>query len=267
MQKGALLKFSLVLMLCLLSLMTVYSSEPMKPNIIAHRGASYEAPENTKSSFQQAFDLNVDFIELDVQLTSDGVVVVFHDDTILRTTNSTLDNRIIDHTLKEIKQFDAGKWFGSSYAKEEIPTLEEVLDMRRGSTSIMIELKPESGTERDLAMKVGHILADRNETKGIMIGSFNLDSLMVIKENFPDYPLISICEEPEEVEQAKLFPSEYIAMDGYLVSENVIAEMTKAGKKVWVFTVNSPALARALTQWGANGLITDNPRRIRHSLT
>lgn len=95
------------------------------PLIIAHRGASKQAPENTMSAFQRALELGADGIELDVHMSADGYLVVIHDETADRTSNS--NGLIKDKTLSELKSLDFGSWFSEDFKDEKIPELEEVL--------------------------------------------------------------------------------------------------------------------------------------------
>ena len=108
---------------------------------IAHRGAAGITPENTKLAFLKALDLGADAIELDVQLTRDGECIVFHDETLERTTDGT--GLVAETDFETISKLDAGSWFSASFKKLEVPTLEEVLKTIGGRTLINIELKPD----------------------------------------------------------------------------------------------------------------------------
>ena len=114
-------------------------SGPHRPLIVAHRGASAAAPENTLAAFEQAIALGADGFELDCTLTRDNEVVVIHDDTLDRTTNGR--GNVADHTLDELKRLDVGVWFDPDYAGERIPTLREALDCARGRARVYIEIK------------------------------------------------------------------------------------------------------------------------------
>ncbi|MFY0654865.1 MAG: hypothetical protein JXQ96_22725 [Cyclobacteriaceae bacterium] len=107
--------------------------------IIGHKGAAGYAPENTLASLQKAIDMGVDMIEIDVHMTKDGEVVVFHDEDVSRTTNGT--GKIHELTLEEVKQLDAGSWFGEEFAGEQVPTLREAIDLVHGSADILIDIK------------------------------------------------------------------------------------------------------------------------------
>src|ERR1700683_2808619 len=101
------------------------------PGIIAHRGASGHAPENTMAAFQRAVELGAPFIETDLHLTRDGRFVAIHDKTLQRTTNG--QGAVQEFTLAELRQLDAGKWFDRPFSGEHIPTLEEVLEFGRAN--------------------------------------------------------------------------------------------------------------------------------------
>ena len=107
--------------------------------IIAHKGASGIAPENTLASFQAALDIGVDIIELDVRQTKDEEIIVFHDQFLDRTTNGT--GNVHEYNLEQLKQLDAGSWFSSKFSDQKIPTLKEVLDLVDGRCQVLIEIK------------------------------------------------------------------------------------------------------------------------------
>ncbi|MBI5967686.1 MAG: hypothetical protein HY882_07510, partial [Deltaproteobacteria bacterium] len=109
--------------------------------VIAHRGFSGAAPENTLTAFQKAIEVGSDMIELDVHLSKDGEVVVIHDDSLERTSNGR--GKVGDYPLQELKKFDAGSWFGPKFSGERIPTLKEVLELTQGKILVNIEIKDE----------------------------------------------------------------------------------------------------------------------------
>src|SRR6266700_3376300 len=110
------------------------------PILIAHRGGSLEAPENTLAAFGHAIKLGIRYVELDVHLTRDGALAVIHDESVDRTTDG--HGLVQDHSLAELKQLDAGAWFNPAYAGERIPTLDEVLAWARArGTVVDIEIK------------------------------------------------------------------------------------------------------------------------------
>ena len=126
--------------------------------VIAHRGASAYAPENTLAAFQLAIDQGADWFELDCYLSKDGEVIVIHDPTVDRTTDGT--GAIADMTLEELKQLDAGSWFDPKFAGERLPTLDESLELAKGQVGVLIEIKnsdDDSALMRDIQEGFAHV--------------------------------------------------------------------------------------------------------------
>ncbi len=121
--------------------------------VIAHRGASGYAPENTLASIRKGLDMGADMVEIDIHLSKDGEVVVIHDATLERTTDGT--GKVQSKTLEELKKLNAGSWFGKEFSQEKIPTLKEVIDLMDGKALLLIELKNDSknGMYEDLVEK------------------------------------------------------------------------------------------------------------------
>lgn len=157
-----------------------------KTKIIAHRGASAYAPENTMAAFRKALDMKADGIELDVHLTKDNHIVVIHDLKVDRTSNGS--GMIIDMTLEELKQLDFGSWFSEEFAGEKIPTLEEVLELLKGWDGLLnIELKiVKPGLYEGLEKKVVDMVKSYNMLDNTIISSFNHYSLANVKKIEPN---------------------------------------------------------------------------------
>jgi len=154
-----------------------------KTLVIGHRGAPAYAPENTMVSFEKALDLGADLLELDVQLSRDGELVVMHDADVSRTTDG--QGRIAELTLAQIRRLDAGAWFGADFRGQRVPLLSEVLAWARGRTPLIIEIKrrlrPVPGIER----KVVAALRDHGMVGDVMVTSFNHLSVKLVKELEP----------------------------------------------------------------------------------
>lgn len=141
-----------------------------KPVIIGHRGAAALAPENTLSSFKAAFEVGAEVVEMDVQRTKDGHLVIMHDDTVDRTTNG--HGSIKDLTLEEIKKLDAGAWFSDKFKGEKVPTFEEVVSWAKGKVKLDIEIKKSlqyPGIEKEII----EILKKNDFEKNVLITSFD----------------------------------------------------------------------------------------------
>ncbi len=156
--------------------------------IIAHKGASGVAPENTMAAFAKALELGVDQIELDVRNTADEEIVVFHDLLLNRIARDTLGNRITghvhDYTLEEIKQFDVGSWFDPQFKDERIPTLKEALDFINGQCKVLVEIKHMDHPHYDdFAEKlVDVVLKEEDGESWILLQSYESEYLDIVHE-------------------------------------------------------------------------------------
>src|SRR5699024_8402340 len=156
----------------------------MNPLIMAHRGASGNAPENTMAAFQLAVDEGADGIELDVHLSKDGEIVVIHDDTLNRTTNGT--GNVHEKDLAELKTYDAGSWFDPKFSEERIPLLQEVIDILPESVFLNIEIKNSPIVHTGIEQKLVDLLGKNNRLNDTLISSFDHESLYTIKKLAPE---------------------------------------------------------------------------------
>jgi len=226
-----------------------------RPLIIAHRGASGHAPENTKAAFQLALDQHADGIELDVMLSKDGRLVVIHDDTVDRTTNGT--GRVRDLTLNQLMALDAGNG-------EKIPTLEEVLNTFGGRYLINIELKNYATPFDKLPIAVGDLLKTKDYPEKIIISSFNPFNLARFRRRCP------------QVKQGLLTLSgkakfwlwrffKYDALHPYYqdVDEALVADLKASHHQTNVWTVDDPGDIRRMVSLGVDSIITNYPKETR----
>lgn len=235
---------------------------------IAHRGASGHAPENTMAAFQKGFQMKADYIEIDVQVTKDGELVVIHDTTVDRTTNGT--GKVADLTLAEMRQLDAGSWYGEAYAGEKVPTFEEVLDEFSGKTGILIELKaPELYPEME--EKIAEALIERNLNKPnhdkIILQSFNHESIKESKELLPNLShgvLLGSSWTDVTEEQLTQFASyaDYFNPTMYIVTPKLVDDVHQAGMDMYPYTSRSQAQALYLYELEVDGIITDYPEHV-----
>ena len=249
--------------------------------IIAHKGASGLAPENTMAAFKKALELGVDQIELDVRHTLDEEIVVFHDQTLDRLAKDTLGNKVTgdvhDYTLEEIKQFDVGSWFDSQYSNERIPTLKEVLDLVNGQCKVLIEIKHMDHPHyHDFAEKlVEVVMAEENGEDWIILQSYEpkyldevheLDSLiqtkaLIIGED--SAPLIAFYIETrmhmgraKESNRMKAINPEWSTL-----SPRRVFQMHAQGFEVHAYPVNERDDIIIMLNAGVDGIITDFPDR------
>jgi glycerophosphoryl diester phosphodiesterase len=228
-----------------------------KPLIIAHRGASAEAPENTLAAFRRALAHNVDGIELDVQLTRDGVPVVFHDATLRRLTGTR--GRLADKTWRELT---ALRIDGTG----RIPRLVEVLRLTRGRARVQIELK--AGTA--VAPVVAAIRATR-AAKNVILASFEPGLIGEALRLAPAVPRMLITEGRARpaalVRQLAALQACGLSVNHRAVRDAAWVRYFQArGYVVWVWTVNDAPAARRLAGWGLNGILGDNPALLQRSV-
>lgn len=234
-------------------------------DVIAHRGASKEAPENTLSSLKRAIEIGADYLEIDVHLSKDGVPVVIHDAFLGRTTNGRPDVRITDLTLAEIKALDAGALFDPRFAGERIPTLEEVLNLDRGPTGLMIEIKKGHSPIRPL---VTSILADlakapHNSQGEIVVGSFSTHILEELQQKDPAIPLIGIAEDFNMIPILRSMNLPRMAFWYKLLNPALVQALHEDNIKVWTFTVDDPKVAAFLISIKLDGIITNEPQTMK----
>ena len=247
---------------------TISKQEQQEMVNVAHRGASGHAPENTMEAFQKGFEMKADYIEIDVQMTKDGELVVIHDTTVDRTTNGT--GKVGDLTLEEIRQLDAGSWFSEAYAGEKVPTFEEVLAEFRGKVGILIELKaPElyPGVEE----KIADALIERNMTipnnNKIIIQSFNHESMKKSKELLPNLShgvLTGGSWADVTEEQLSQFAAyaDYFNPTMNIVTDELVSDVHEAGMDIYPYTSRSQEQALRLFDLNVDGIITDYPEHV-----
>lgn len=241
--------------------------------IIAHRGASYDGPENTVAALKLAWKQSADASEFDCMLTKDGKIVVIHDFDTKRTAG--LDRKVIDQTLAELRTLDAGKWKNSDYLHEKIPTLKEMLDVVPAGKRLFIEIK--SGVE--ILPEFLRVLkeADLPPEKTAVI-SFNYGVVAAVKKARPDlkaYWIVSLRaakgKEPptadDLIAKAKSAQLDGLDLSASPVLDAAFAKKVKdAGLGLYVWTVNDADEARRLVGIGVDGITTDRPGWLREQL-
>ncbi len=230
--------------------------------VMAHRGASKDAPENTIPAFEKAVEMKSDFIELDVQETSDGAVVVTHDVNTKRVTG--YNEFVWNMTLDEIKQLDAAHYF-YGYENVEIPTLSEVFDAVGGKIKFNIELKYNRHTQ-NLAKSVADIITQYGLENDCVITSSKKEALKDMKEVMPDIP----CGYILSVSIGKYYDLDYadfFSLDLNYVTKKSLSNCHKVGKPVNAWTVNDTDSMEKMIALGVDSIITDEPLKARTVIT
>ncbi len=226
-----------------------------KVMVTAHRGYSEKYPENTMPAFKGAVEIGADCIELDVQQTKDGKIIVMHDSNLKRTCGVNLN--IWEADYEDIRYLDAGSWFDEAYHGTAIPTLEEVLKYCRGKIRLNIELKP-TGYETDFEKNVLDIIEKYHAERSCYVSSMKYECLEKVKELNPKIKTIYITS----VSMGNFTVME--AADGYsveamMLTQQFVNKAHNAGKEVHVWTVNSEDSMERVLKMGVDAIITDKP--------
>jgi glycerophosphoryl diester phosphodiesterase len=237
-----------------------------KPALIAHRGSSSYAPENTISAFELAVTQTADAIELDVQLSSDGYVVVMHDSTVNRTTDGI--GSVREMTLASLKKLDAGAYYDVAFRGERIPTLEEVFEAVGKCIFINIELKPDLSMAKTLAYKVAQAVELYSMTESVLFSSFDPLVLWRMKKLSPRVPcgllaLPGLGGWPMRHLGRRIVPCQALHPHFSSVSKGLTNAVHQSGQRLYVYTVNEPDEMRRMVMLGVDGIITDNPELAR----
>ncbi|MGB4057023.1 MAG: glycerophosphodiester phosphodiesterase family protein [Alphaproteobacteria bacterium] len=240
------------------------------PKIIGHRGAAAYAPENTLEGIHTAADMGVEWVELDVKLTKDFVPILFHDDTLERTTNGG-DRPVAQCTYDDIKQLEAGSWFGESFAGIKIPTLEEALDVliERG-LGLNMEIKPCPGREKETAEVALDILSQFwDDHDRLLISSFSHVSMETALDMANDWSRGFLL--PEEWPENWRDLADYLDISVFNVNGNTvtredISALLEREKPILAYTINDPDRANLLQSWGVDGFFSDEPDVIREEI-
>lgn len=248
-------------------------AEP-KIEIIAHRGASFDAPENTMASFRLAWKQNADAVELDVFLTKDGKLAITHDANLKRLTG--LDRKLSELAFDELRRLDFGKWKEAKFQGERMPTMEEVLASIPEGKRLLIEVK--SGPE--IVPELNRVLKEsKRKPAETAIISFSNEVISEMKKVRPDlkmYWIISLAtkkgQTPPRAEDliSKGLTAHADGLDlsatPSVLTPEYVRKLKNAGFPLYVWTVNDPKLARDMIDLGIEGITTDRPEWLREQL-
>jgi len=229
--------------------------------IVAHRGASGHAPENTLAAFRKAVTLGATFIETDLQLTRDTHFVAIHDETVNRTTNG--QGAVHDLSLAEIRRLDAGSWFGSEFTGERVPTLEEALEFaKKHDVVFYLELKPAGSWGGEHAL-IG-ALRESGEIARTIVISFDTGILAALRKIEPTLMtgVLYDGQLTDPLDAALEVGARQVVVRGDLVTPWMIAEARRKDLQVVCWTVNHPAHMRSLVAAGVDGIMSDYPDRL-----
>lgn len=239
------------------------------PLIIAHRGASAHAPENTLAAFELALQQGATGIELDVKLSNDKEIVVIHDAKIDRTTNKS--GWVSKMTLAAIQELDAGSFFSPKFSHERIPTLAEVFDLIGNQAMINIELSNYVTPYDELIVKVCQLVQEFGFHNNILFSSFLASNLNQARNLLPEIPRGLLAWKGWIGWWSRSFGfnfGDYQALHSnlYDVTAQQVSRVHRLKRRIYVWTVNTAEDVRRLFTWGVDGLITDDPELAKKEL-
>ncbi|MFX0113863.1 MAG: glycerophosphodiester phosphodiesterase [Candidatus Hodarchaeota archaeon] len=232
--------------------------------VIAHRGASGWAPENTIPAFQKAVELEADMIEFDIQLSADRHIVVIHDKLVDRTTNGT--GKVIDMTLAELRHLDAGAWFDAQFAGTRIPTFRETLSTIPETVQLNIELKyfdPKNGSfEQDVAA----ITTEFDLLNRAIFAARHPENIIRLKEQLPGINCVLLQKERTEndyIEAMQKLNLKTAQIRRHSMNQAFINRLHSHQIKVNLFYADEPAEMKQFVTMGVDGILTNYPDRLR----
>jgi glycerophosphoryl diester phosphodiesterase len=243
---------------------------PEKPLVIAHRGYSLVAPENTLMSYRKAIEVGADMLEVDINLTKDGQLVMIHDHRLERTTNGT--GFVHDYTLNDLKELDAGFHFIPRTRVVRIPTTEETIQLAiDAGIKVCFEIKGGDSTRaKIIAEKLVNLFVKYNAFDWASISSYFPEAsavarklcpeLVITRERLPDN---SPFELPDAIEQAKAADSPILLSDFHTVDKEAIDGLHNAGIAIWTWNPFTPEEITQVISDGTDGIMGDNPEVAR----
>ncbi len=229
--------------------------------ITAHRGSSGRAPENTLPALAAAVEDGADYAEIDVQETADGVIVLLHDEDLLRLAG--VDWKIWEADYAALAELDVGSWFSPQFAGTRIPTLEEAIEQSRGRLKLNIELKYNGHDER-LAERVVRILESKDFASDVVISSLNeaaLEEVRVLNDQLQIGFIIF-----RSVGDFSGLDVDFFSLNASLATPELVDRLHRRGKGVHVWTINDRSGMSSFIDRGVENIITDHPQVLREML-
>jgi glycerophosphoryl diester phosphodiesterase len=235
-----------------------------RTRVIAHRGFSGAAPENTIAAIRAAVEIGADMAEIDVTLSADGHLIVIHDDTLDRTTDGR--GAVSGLTLAELQRLDAGAWFAPRFAGERLPTLEAVLAEVEGRILLNVEIKSEA-VGRGIVDKVAAVIRARRMTDRVIVSSFAPAALEQMRAAAPEIRT-AVLFNPEHhsgldpVDIVRGLGASAFNIKRTRLTRTMLLRCREAGIPVAVYTVNSPRRLRKVVDRGVHAVFTDHPEKM-----
>jgi glycerophosphoryl diester phosphodiesterase len=265
---------SILLATALLS--SAFVTNALAVEIIAHRGASADAPENTVAALKLGFEQNADAGETDIHVTKDGKLIVIHDADTKRVTG--VDRKVVDQTLDELRKLDAGnwgQWQGKGFS-EKLPTLGELLGLVPPGKKMFIEIKSKNETLAPLAESLKR---SKLSPEQLVIITFHYEVAEAAKQKFPDLKVYWLHDYKQDkqtgqypdlgdlIERAKKAKVDGLNLNHrFPLDAAAVKKIKSAGLGIYVWTVDDPVRARELVAAGVDGITTNRPAALRAEL-
>lgn len=229
--------------------------------IIAHRGFSGIAPENTLAAFQKAIDAGIEYFELDIHKTKDDSVVVIHDSSVDRTSSNGMKGKIADLTFAELSQVRVGYSgkFGDEFKEEKVPTLREALQLAKGKIKVCLEIKVTGAEEQ-----VMETLKELKMKDEVIIFSFLYPALAKVRQLDETIDILYLIGSADEttIDYAKVIKAQAIgAGGGNPLTKEYVDKVHANGLEIWRWTVDDEAAMKELISIGVDGIISNFPDR------
>ncbi len=227
--------------------------------VIAHRGASTYAPENTFAAYDLALEMGARHIELDVQLSSDSHVVVIHDDTVDRTTDGS--GPVTGHTLEALRSLDAGSWFDAKFSGHRIPTFEEVLVAYKGRLHFHTEIK---GRSPSLSERTAELIRRHAMEEQVTITSFQYIRLEEMRVCAPELPMGWLVREvnDETIGKARKIGVSQLCPEAKIVTPELVRRLHDEGFVARAWGVTTEDLMQQVVEAGADGMTVNFPDKL-----
>ncbi len=247
----------------------------MKSNFItiAHRGAAIHAPENTLAAIRAGLSFNPERIEIDVHQSADDIVISIHDETVNRTSNGT--GKVKDLSFDQIQQLDGGSWFDPKFEGEKIPSLDQVLQLINGQSTLVIEVKDGNKLYPKIEENIVYSIKKYKAHKWVIVHSFETEVLHTFHAIDPALTLHKVYEGKAVLTDQELnhqikamdfdtlpYVNEY-SFNFDFINPRILTFFHKHGKKVNAWTINDPIKAKQLIKMGLDGVITDDPSIVK----
>lgn len=226
--------------------------------VVAHRGAAGKAPENTMASIYLAIEDKADWVEIDVQESSDGHIVVMHDSDFMKLAKTDL--KVWEGTAEQIQAIDVGSWFSPEFSDERVPLLADVLKASKGKASVVIELKY-YGHDQQLEKRVVDIVEQMDMVDSTAIMSLKYEAIQKVRQLRPDWTIGLLSA--KVLGKMSGLDADFLAVNTAMAKPTFIRTNQQAGKKVFVWTINDRMTMFNMMTLGVDGIITDEPARAR----